>query len=74
MDVYDPWASREEVQEEYGIQLTSKNKLSKYDAVILAVGHKEFSDMDLEDIKTNGLSVLYDTKAFYRKDLVHGRL
>lgn len=74
VDVYDPWASREEVQEEYGIQLTSKNKLSKYDAVILAVGHKEFSDMDLEDIKTNGLSVLYDTKAFYRKDLVHGRL
>ncbi|UCS93251.1 nucleotide sugar dehydrogenase [Echinicola marina] len=74
VDVYDPWASTEEVQEEYGLSLTSKGNLGKYDSIILAVGHKEFCDMDLEAIKSNGRTVLYDTKAFYAKELVDGRL
>ncbi|QDH81250.1 nucleotide sugar dehydrogenase [Echinicola soli] len=74
VDVYDPWASKEEVQEEYGLGLKNREDLSKYDALILAVGHKEFCDMDLEGIKTNGHTVLYDTKAFYAKELVDGRL
>lgn len=74
VDVYDPWASGEEVLEEYGMALTTKDNLNKYDAIILAVGHKEFTDMDLATIKSNENTVLYDTKAFFAKELVDGRL
>ncbi|GGF51436.1 nucleotide sugar dehydrogenase [Echinicola rosea] len=74
VDVYDPWASIEEVKSEYNLTLIAKEKLQKYDSIILAVGHKEFCDMDLEKIKANGNTVLYDTKAFYAKQLVDGRL
>lgn len=45
VEVIDPGASKHEVKEEYGIELKDKPS-GKYDAVILAVGHKEYSDLD----------------------------
>jgi UDP-N-acetyl-D-galactosamine dehydrogenase len=45
VDVVDPGASKHEVKEEYGLDLKDKPS-GKYDAVILAVGHKEYLDLD----------------------------
>lgn len=61
VEIYDPWANSEEVAHEY--KLTTHNQLpdNKYEAVVLAVAHKEFLQLDFNEIiVTNG--VLYDVK------------
>ena len=40
--VYDPWANPEEVNHEYGLDISSKLPEGEFDAVVLAVAHKEF--------------------------------
>jgi UDP-N-acetyl-D-galactosamine dehydrogenase len=45
VDVIDPGASAHEVKEEYGLDVR-KNPMGKYDAVILAVSHKEYSGLE----------------------------
>ncbi len=76
VDVYDPWINPEEAQHEYGISPVSEVKDGSYDAVILAVSHKEFVAMGLEKIrallKDNG--VLFDVKYLFPADKVDGRL
>ena len=69
VDVYDPWASPEEVQAEYGLDLISKieNTSTKYDAVLAVVAHNEFKDLDLQKY-TNNNALIYDVKAIYPKD------
>jgi UDP-N-acetyl-D-galactosamine dehydrogenase len=74
VDVYDPWASNEEVNHEYGIDIfNGENMLSMedYSAIILAVSHKEFLDLD---IKKSANQVVYDVKAILPKDKVDARL
>ncbi|MDH3323207.1 MAG: nucleotide sugar dehydrogenase, partial [Flavobacteriaceae bacterium] len=75
VDVYDPWASAEEVKNEYGIELiTDKDNLNtKFDAVILAVSHKEFLKIDLNDF-VNGKHVTFDVKSVLSKELIDSRL
>ena len=73
IDIYDPWASADEVQHEYGVPLDTSIPKKEYDAVILAVAHKEFIDIDISAI-TNEKSVIYDVKAFLPKDKVDARL
>lgn len=72
VDVYDPWASKEEVQHEYGIDLVDQ-PTGPYDAIILAVAHKQFLTLDLNALK-NGNAVVYDVKSILPKDQVDGRL
>jgi len=67
VDVIDPGASPEEVRHEYGITLKSEPS-GKYDAVIVAVPHKEYKDLD-EDYFRNLLNdngILVDLKGLYR--------
>lgn len=73
VDVYDPWASTDEVRHEYGIDSDTSLPDKKYDAVILAVAHKTFESLPLEVIK-KGNSVIYDVKAVLPKETVDGRL
>ena len=75
IDVYDPWASKDEVANEFGIDLfTSEADLADdYDAVILTVSHKAFKDFDV-DARRNKTSVLFDVKSFYDKNKTDGRL
>jgi len=61
VDVYDPWADPDEVQKEYGISLLTNHESRKYDAVVLAVAHRQFAEMDLKKL-TNGHGILYDVK------------
>ena len=71
--VYDPWADKDHVMHEYGIDVTNELPEDKFDAVILAVAHREFAGLDVKGLlKENG--VVYDVKGFLDRDLVDGRL
>jgi UDP-N-acetyl-D-glucosamine/UDP-N-acetyl-D-galactosamine dehydrogenase len=73
VDVYDPWASPDEVKHEYNIDSHTSLPNVKYDAVILAVAHKTFESLTLDHIK-NDNAVVYDVKAVLPKAMVDGRL
>ncbi|OCQ45093.1 Vi polysaccharide biosynthesis protein VipA/TviB [Aeromonas veronii] len=64
VDVYDGWAVKHEVQEEYGIILIDQLEPAKYDAIILAVDHSETKEMGAAAIRALGkpAHVLYDVK------------
>lgn len=77
LDIYDPWASQAEVKHEYGIETMEKNAdiyAKKYDAIILAVSHEQFADLDLDRLTNGDQSVIFDIKGFLPKDKVDGRL
>lgn len=73
VDIYDPWASQEEVQQEYGVQIMNELNGGKYQAVIIAVAHNEFLKIDFAKLKEQN-SVVFDTKACVDRSLVDGRL
>ncbi|RXM37908.1 Vi polysaccharide biosynthesis protein VipA/TviB [Chryseobacterium sp. CH21] len=74
VDIYDPWASKEEVNHEYGINiLDALIEGKKYDSLIIAVSHNEFLEMDLNNLK-NDNAVVFDTKACLDRNLVDARL
>jgi UDP-N-acetyl-D-galactosamine dehydrogenase len=72
VDVYDPIARPDEVQKEYGINILSEKPLGQFDAVILAVAHKEFLKIDIRPLVTKG--ILYDVKGILPKEIVDSRL
>jgi UDP-N-acetyl-D-galactosamine dehydrogenase len=73
--VYDPWVNRQEVFQEYGIDVCNKNTISfeKYSCIILAVSHNEFLRLDLRALRASE-SLIFDIKGFLPADLVDGRL
>ena len=74
--IYDPWASPAAVAHEYGVAIESSQpnvESGKYDAVILAVAHKKFLDMDIKSL-VNGNGVIYDVKGILPRDIIDGRL
>lgn len=73
VDVHDPWADHDEVKEEYGIDIVSEVPDKKYDALILAVAHKQFLKYDLSSM-TGDAHVIYDVKSVLDKSGVDGRL
>ena len=75
VEVFDPWANASEVKKEFGISLiTETSKLKdNYDAIVLAVAHKEFSDFNL-DKHTAEKAVVFDVKSFFPKEKTDGRL
>ena len=68
--MYDPWASKEEVHHEYGLDLNSEFEelKSNYDAIILAVSHKEFLEMSLDGLKSKNC-VIFDVKSLLPLDV-----
>jgi UDP-N-acetyl-D-galactosamine dehydrogenase len=68
IDIYDPWVSKEEAIEEYGLSLIDE-PTNDYEAVIVAVAHNEFIDLGAEGVrkflKNDGL--LYDLKSLFEK-------
>lgn len=73
VDVYDPHADKHEVKEEYGIDLVESIS-DKYDAIILAVAHKKFLELDMRAICASSNSIIYDIKSFLERSLVDARL
>jgi UDP-N-acetyl-D-galactosamine dehydrogenase len=76
VDVWDPWVNADEVRLEYGIDVTGTPVEGTYDAVILAVSHREFQEMGVERIRAFGKAnhVLYEVKYLLPADEVDGRL
>ena len=75
VEVFDSWANASEVKKEFGISIiTEISKLKdNYDAIVLAVAHKEFSDFNL-DKHTAEKAVVFDVKSFFPKEKTDGRL
>ncbi len=70
--IFDPWASPEEVQKEYKLELFTTLPEGTYDAIVLAVAHRQFLSINLRQLlHSNG--VLYDVKGVL-KEKVDGRL
>ena len=72
--VLDPWANPEKTLHEYNIQIEKNlDDEVKYDAIILAVAHKEFLNIDLKKhLNENG--VIYDVKGILDRNIIDGRL
>ena len=73
VDIHDPWANEQEVQHEYGVQSSKTITEGSYEAVILAVAHKEFMSMEMMDlIQKSG--VIYDVKGVLNALEIDSRL
>jgi UDP-N-acetyl-D-galactosamine dehydrogenase len=73
VDIHDPWADPKEVKHEYGIDTIAEFPEKAYDAVIVAVAHKEFS-YELIKKQCGDKCVLFDVKSVLDKSLVDARL
>lgn len=73
VDVYDPHAAKEEVLHEYGINLIDQLN-NTYDAIVLAVSHKEFLTINFNEIKNANSTVIFDTKSFLDRSIIDARL
>lgn len=73
VDIYDPHADKDEVSHEYQINLID-NINKQYDAVILAVSHDEFVEIDYKELRNGHNAVIFDTKSFLDRNVVDARL
>ncbi|MDX9891459.1 MAG: nucleotide sugar dehydrogenase [Bacteroidales bacterium] len=74
--LYDPYADKEEVHEEYGVTIVNGdlNRFKgSFDTVILAVAHHEFKTVDLRSFITEN-GVVYDVKGMADLTQIDGRL
>lgn len=72
--VFDPWASPERVKREYGIDITGILPTGqRYDAIVLAVAHSQFTGLDLRQLLNPG-GVIYDVKGILDREIIDGRL
>lgn len=60
VDVYDPWADKNEVESEYGITL-KENLNEAYDTIIHTVAHTKFKTLDITKLAKEN-AVIYDVK------------
>jgi UDP-N-acetyl-D-glucosamine/UDP-N-acetyl-D-galactosamine dehydrogenase len=77
VDVFDPWVDAAEAQHEYGLTLIDSPEHGAYDAIVIAVGHRQFHEMGAEGVRAFGkLSecVVYDVKYCLPRGAVDGRL
>ena len=76
VDVYDPWVDSSDVSNEYGIKMIKQPVKAKYQAIILAVSHKEFYDQGINEIRKYGDKehLIFDVKYIFSKEETDGRL
>lgn len=73
--VYDPIANKDDVKSEYNIDLVSYENLQKLDAVLIAVEHEEFKNLDIKDIKNmqnKKNPIIIDIKGIVDKEKITG--
>ena len=70
--IYDPWAKPIEVEHEYHLKTNQNLPNDTFDAIVLAVAHKEFLNLDFEKLK-NKNAVIYDVKGVLKMN-VDGKL
>ena len=76
VDVHDPWVDAAEAAHEFDITPVAAPQEGSYDAIILAVGHRQFAALGGEGVRGFGKahSVLYDVKSLLPRADVDGRL
>jgi UDP-N-acetyl-D-galactosamine dehydrogenase len=76
VDVFDPWIDAAEAEHEYGIRPIKRPRDGAYDAAVLAVGHKQFRDMGIANVRKacKKNHIVYDIKYVFAADQVDGRL
>jgi UDP-N-acetyl-D-galactosamine dehydrogenase len=76
VDIYDPWVAPAEAEQEYGVTTLSDVPSKQYDAVIVAVSHRQFIDMEKEGLRRllKPQSVLFDIKNVLPRGMADARL
>ncbi|MGH8272695.1 MAG: nucleotide sugar dehydrogenase [Gammaproteobacteria bacterium] len=76
VDVSDPWADVGFARREYGLDMLETPESGAYDAVVLAVAHREFIELGAGGIRAFGKTgaILYDVKSALPVDASDGRL
>jgi len=76
VEVYDPWIDQEEAAHRYGVTMISQLPRNRYDAVVLAVAHREFTQLSAEDLRhlCKPAAVIYDVKNILPTEMVDGCL
>jgi UDP-N-acetyl-D-galactosamine dehydrogenase len=76
VEVWDPWIAAADARHEYGIDLIEAPGAGVYDAVVLAVAHRQFAEMGAAEIRRLGKpgAVLFDVKAMLPKEEADLRL
>ncbi len=76
VDVHDPCVTPEDVHSEYNLEMEKTPQHGNYDAVVVAVGHQQFTDAGADGLRAYCKSdgVLYDVKSILSADAVDGRL
>jgi UDP-N-acetyl-D-galactosamine dehydrogenase len=76
VDVHDPWVHPSEAEAEYGIRPVDTLERGAYHAIVIAVGHRQFVSMSVDDLRALGVenAVIYDVKQVLPPDSSDGRL
>lgn len=76
VDVHDPWVNAHDASHEYGLAMNGAPDHGAYDAVIVAVAHREFAQLGADGVRAYGkpTSIVYDVKYVLPRDAVDGRL
>jgi UDP-N-acetyl-D-galactosamine dehydrogenase len=76
VEVWDPWIAAADARHEYGIDLIEAPQAGAYDAIVLAVAHRQFAEMGAAEIRLLGkpAAVLFDVKAMLPKEEADLRL
>lgn len=76
VDAFDPWADAAEAERESGMRLVDAPAQGHYDAVVLAVAHRQFRELDVARIRALGVPdmVVYDIKSVWPRHVVDDRL
>jgi len=76
VDVHDPWVNPHDARHEYGISPVAAPNRSTYDAIVVAVAHRQFVELGAKGIRAfaNPNAVIFDIKHVLPKDASDGRL
>jgi UDP-N-acetyl-D-galactosamine dehydrogenase len=76
VDVHDPWVDAAEAEHEYGISPVKRPRKGAYDAIVLAVAHRQFAELGTAALRkfARPNHVIYDIKYLFDADKVDGRL
>lgn len=73
ISVYDPWADKQRVSNEFGIELIDNIGAANYDAVVHCVAHEQFTQLDVRSLLRPG-GVVFDVKGTLDRSVVDDRL
>jgi len=74
VQIFDPWANPAELRAEYGLDCIESPVETGYDAIILAVAHKVFLELNIRSLCSTNKSVVYDVKGVLGTSDIDGRL